>query len=123
MNIEAQSRALRRLAAQLVHDGAQADDLAQDTWVDALQTPPSPGRPPGPWLRALLRNRRVTNFRARARRAQREAGVVPTASPASAEQLQVGRELLEHLASLSEGDRDLLVMRYWEARNAPNGLA
>lgn len=115
MNIEAQSRALRQLAIRLVHDDAQADDLTQDAWVDALQNPPAADRPASPWLRAVLRNRRVTNARAHARRAQREQSVQPPPHPPSAEQIQVARELLEHMASLPEGDRDVLTLRYWEA--------
>lgn len=115
MNIETQSRALRQLAAQLVGGDAQADDLVQDAWVDALQNPPSRDRPAGPWLRTVLRNRRVTNLRAQIRRARREGEGLPPASPPSADQLQVARELLGHLASLSKADRDLLTLRYWEA--------
>ncbi|MBV1858579.1 MAG: RNA polymerase sigma factor, partial [Nannocystaceae bacterium] len=115
MNIEAQSRALRQLAAQLIRDEAKADDLVQDTWVDALQHPPSGGRPAGPWLRTVLRNRRVSNLRAQARRTRREQARQAPVHPASAEQIQLGRELLEHLAALPEADRDLLTLRYWEA--------
>lgn len=115
MNIESESRALRRLAAQLVRDDVQADDLVQDTWVDTLVSPPDAGRPRGPWLRTVLRNRRVTGLRAQARRNRREQDREAPRPTPSAEQIQLARELVEHLAALPEPDRDLLTLRYWEA--------
>ena len=115
VNIEAQSRALRRLATQLVQDEALADDLVQDTWVDALRNPPREEGPKGPWLRTVLRNRRITNFRTAERRAHRERAASPPASPPAADQLQLARELLEHMTELPEDDRELLTLRYWEA--------
>jgi len=111
VNIEAQSAALRRLAAHLVHD---ADDLVQDAWVDALRNPPSDDRSREPWLRRVLRNRSITNYRAAQRRRKREEQAAAAEPPASAEQLQVARELLGHLSALPAADRDLLTMRYWE---------
>ncbi len=115
MNIELQSRALRRLASHLVTDDVAADDLVQDVWVDAIRNPPHGGAPSGPWLRTVLRNRRVTNLRSDERRARREQHADPPIPPPSAERIQIARELLEHLAALPEDDRDLLTLRYWEA--------
>lgn len=115
VNIEAQSQALRKLATHLVSDPTAADDLAQDAWVDALRNPPGDDQPRGPWLRTVLRNRRVSNHRANRRRERRERRSEPPIEPASAEQIQLARELLEHLAALPEADRDILTLRYWEA--------
>lgn len=114
VTIETDFRALRGLATRLAQHGAIADDLAQDAWVDALRNPVSDGRPSASWLRVVLRNRRITNHRAEQRRRAREtaAQLLPH-TPPSAEQLQSARELVDHLAALSEADRDLLVLRYW----------
>src|SRR5262245_29421694 len=63
---------LRRLAASLVGDAAQADDLVQDTWVAALRRPPSAERAPRPWLARVVRNLARNAGRDGARRRTRE---------------------------------------------------
>ena len=47
---------LRRLAASLVGDGAQADDLVQETWMAALRRPPRADGEPRPWLARVASN-------------------------------------------------------------------
>src|ERR1700733_7264075 len=48
---------LRALARALVGSDADADDLLQDTAVDAIRHPPhDDDRPTRPWLAAVLRN-------------------------------------------------------------------
>ena len=46
---------LNRLARQLVNATAAADDIAQETWVAAVRTPPERGRPLRPWLGEVVR--------------------------------------------------------------------
>jgi tetratricopeptide (TPR) repeat protein len=42
----------QRWVSRLAHylTGSDADDIAQDTWVTALRSPPDSGRPLRPWL-------------------------------------------------------------------------
>jgi DNA-directed RNA polymerase specialized sigma24 family protein len=61
---------LRRLATHLVHD-RDAEDLTQDTWSAALQSPPGSGWPAEPWLATVLRN--VARRRWRAERLHERA--------------------------------------------------
>ena len=46
---------LRRLAASLVVDAAQADDVTQQTLLTALEHPPQDGRHPRAWLATVVR--------------------------------------------------------------------
>lgn len=50
---------LRRYAFALTRDRAEADDLVQDTLLRGHERRRqlTPGKAPGPWLRAILRNR------------------------------------------------------------------
>jgi len=51
-----QQRWLRRLAASLVVDAAQADDLAQEALLSALERPPADAHAPRAWLATVVRN-------------------------------------------------------------------
>jgi DNA-directed RNA polymerase specialized sigma24 family protein len=45
------------LARRLAHPGEDADDLAQETWLVALQQTDRPKGSPRSWLAGVLRNR------------------------------------------------------------------
>ena len=63
---------LRMLAASLVADPAQADDLVQDTWLAALRHPPRTDSAPRPWLARVAHNLARNSRRGSARREARE---------------------------------------------------
>lgn len=65
---------LRRLARTLVCDGSQAEDLAQQVWLQAMRakSPPREGEDPRPWLKAVARNTLINFRRSDLRRATRE---------------------------------------------------
>ena len=65
----------RRLARSLVWDDAQAEDLAQNVFLAALQRPPKTDRPLRPWLAAVLRNLRAKHALSERRRQARDAEV------------------------------------------------
>ena len=51
----AEVEGVRRLARCLVHDAADADDIAQDAIRVALESPPRSGWPLGAFLRGVVR--------------------------------------------------------------------
>ncbi|HEY0712877.1 MAG TPA: sigma-70 family RNA polymerase sigma factor, partial [Polyangia bacterium] len=113
---------LFRLARHLVH-GDHAEDVAQETWVAALRSPPEPGRPPRPWLAEVLRNFVRKRARTEMRRSGREAAVgemaTTSASPEELyERVEQQQRLVERVMALEEPERRIVLMRYFEDRSA-----
>jgi RNA polymerase sigma-70 factor (ECF subfamily) len=79
--------ALQRLARELVHDRATADDAVQQTWLRALRRPPRHGAAIGAWLATLLRNAVRGARRVDRRRDRREQAVAATRSFAGEDQV------------------------------------
>jgi len=108
---------LRGLAASLVGDPGQADDLVQETWLAALRRPPRVGASPRPWLERVLRN--LARNRGRAERTRRDherhAGEPgPPAGPdAIAAEVEAQRLLAEAVGRLGEPGRTIVVLRYF----------
>src|SRR5262245_5348384 len=69
----AHGRFLRALARSLVLDPQRADDLVQETWAAALESPPRHGAALGSWLARILRNLSITAGLREGERAAREA--------------------------------------------------
>ncbi|MFO0980718.1 MAG: sigma-70 family RNA polymerase sigma factor [Planctomycetota bacterium] len=107
---------MRSLARGLLSDRATADDIVQDTWVAALERPPSP-RKLRAWLAAVVCNSARLQLRARARRTSREQRF------ASRERLPSTDEIVQHEAerrrvvgivlAITEPHRSTLLLRYW----------
>src|SRR5262245_59064075 len=111
----ADARWLRRLAKSLVLDDAEADDLAQQTWLAAAQAQPQDDRPLRPWLARVLRNF-VGMAQRRAAVRARELPE-PDAAPTPTElldRLQTQRLVARLLAELAEPYRTTLLLRYFE---------
>jgi RNA polymerase sigma-70 factor (ECF subfamily) len=112
-----QSDWLRALARRLVGAGA-AEDLAQDTMLRAIESPPAADRPVRPWLVRVLRNTARMRFRADLRRTRREAAVAtapdPAAPDASVQVLETHRALCELVLALDEPFRRTIVARYFD---------
>lgn len=109
---------LRRLAAGLVGEGAQAEDLLQDTWVAALRRPPSTERDVRPWLARVVRNLARNAGRDRARREARESFAHEereSPEPAAlAQEAEAQRLLAEAVTRLAEPLRAVIVLRYFQ---------
>jgi RNA polymerase sigma-70 factor (ECF subfamily) len=115
---------LARLAQHLVH-GDLAEDVAQETWVAALRSPPEPGRPPRPWLAEVLRNFIRKQARTDVRRTGREVtsqGGTAASVNATPEELyqrvELQRRLVERVMELGEPERRIVLMRYFDDRSA-----
>jgi RNA polymerase sigma-70 factor, ECF subfamily len=117
-----ESRWLRRLAGHLVADPAEADDVAQETRLAALVSPPPVDREVRPWLTRVARNVIRSRYRADRRRRRREQAILErTEVPAPdqlLEQVELQRLLAELVAELPEPYRAVIVLRFYHDRSA-----
>jgi RNA polymerase sigma-70 factor (ECF subfamily) len=117
---------LRRLALHVVRgaDGAEADDVLQETWVAALRSPPRRDRPAEPWLAEVLRNfarRALRAGRARRLRHERAEGPAPAVEVTPErllERAEAQRQVVELVLALDEPFRSTVLLRYFEGLSA-----
>lgn len=115
---------LQRFAAMMARDADEADDLVQETLVEAWRAPPSDtSRPLRPWLGTVLRNRFRMRRRGAIRRAAREQGAPALGTEARSpdrehERLEVLRILLAELQGLPAEDQKIIVRRFFEGESA-----
>lgn len=116
-----QSGWIQKLAARLVGDPHVAEDLAQDTWVAALEHQPDPGRPLGAWVTTVLRNNLARLRRRESSREHRER-TAESADHAPAtldvvEKAATHRNLVEAVLALDEPYRTTVLLRFFEQRS------
>jgi len=108
------ARALRQLAASLVGDEHEANDLVQETWLRSSDEQ----RSKGPWLRTVLRNLVRDRSRERARRAWSERNAARDeglpSSAEMAERLDVAQRVAFEVARLPDPYRTVIHLRYFE---------
>ena len=109
---------VRNLAFNLVNDPDEAEDLVQDTWAAALESPPRDVASSRSWLARVLRNFAYSSFRRRKRQRSRErvaasAEAIPSPE-ASIEKLEITRLLIDLVFALEEPGRTAVVLRYFE---------
>ncbi len=114
---------VRALAGQLVADATQADDLAQDAWIQAMRGPrPAAGAFRG-WITRTLRNLAISQHRARSRRQLHEARVDSPLAPEDPEtiaaRLELHRELVTAVTDLGEPYRTVIALRYLDGLSPP----
>lgn len=108
---------VRALALRLCGDAAAADDLVQDTWIEALRGRAGV-RSVRAWLGGIVRHRWRRDRLRTVARTEREADVArPSAMPSPEGMLaQAGlqRRVLAAVASLDEASRTVVLLRYYE---------
>lgn len=108
----------RSLARDLVRDLDRADDLVQDLWVRALESPPRDARAPRAWISKVLRNRWHEEWRRERRKRETFQPVVETAAEAQSdalERLETVQRLGEIVRGLAEPYQSAVLLRYFEA--------
>ncbi|HZN38554.1 MAG TPA: sigma factor-like helix-turn-helix DNA-binding protein [Planctomycetota bacterium] len=105
--------ALRGLARDLV-GASDADDVVQETALQALRMPPARGGALGGWLAGIVRHVASRHRRAEARRVRRESAVArePIAAGAGAGEGDMLRFLTEAVLALPQPYRSALFARY-----------
>jgi RNA polymerase sigma-70 factor (ECF subfamily) len=107
---------MRRLAARLLRDESAADDVVQETLLEAIREVPDTSRPLRPWLAAVLRNRFRMLSRSNQRRDRREAATSGGEGAPSPEELLELGDLQQRIAgavqSLGEPLRATVLMRF-----------
>ncbi len=114
--LRAHSEWLRRLARALIAEPAAAEDLAQETWLAALERRPDPSQPLRPWLGAVARNLWRMRLRSAAREEARQLALPEREAAPAADELiaraRAGRELADVVLGLDEPYRTALLLRY-----------
>ncbi len=109
-------RWLKALASRLVRDPHMADDAVQETLLVAFEQRPRARGSLRAWLRTVLRNALLKEWRGRARRARREELVGSPHDERSTlevvEELALHRGLVERVQALEEPYRTVIVLHY-----------
>ncbi|MEM9800475.1 MAG: sigma-70 family RNA polymerase sigma factor [Planctomycetota bacterium] len=114
---------LRALARRLCGDASAADDLVQETWIDAWRA----GRPASRgWLATVLRRKASNATRTSTRRRVRESRSAPSEAVGDAaaplEEIEFAEQLLGAVRALPEPYRSTVFLRYYEGL-APAAIA
>jgi RNA polymerase sigma factor (sigma-70 family) len=119
--LEANRTWVRRLAAALVGEAADAEDLEQEAWEVALRKPPRKGTAVRAWLRQVMRRRLRNRVRGETRRRALEDAVAWSDPSSTPEEITARVELVRRtsalLAELPEAERQVLHLRYFEDRD------
>ena len=113
---------IRALAARLISDEGGAEDLAQETWLAALQRSPSADRSLRPWLTRVARNLAAKRHSREALRTATELGDVPheqSAPDDTVESLEQQKLLIGLVEGLPDSLRSTLVLRYLHGVPSP----
>ncbi|MCE9596215.1 MAG: sigma-70 family RNA polymerase sigma factor [Planctomycetes bacterium] len=106
------------LARQLVRDGDAAEDLAQRTWLAALERPPFQLGSARQWLASVMRNFARQDRRAGVRREARESFAArPEALPSTLdvfERATLQRRVADAVLELDEPYRETILLRFFD---------
>jgi len=109
---------VRAVARSLAADAATADDLEQETWLEALRAPPRNDRNLRGWLGRVVRNRARKRGRSGARRAhhERRADRTFVAPPAAqvVSEAEAQQRVVEAVLDLDEPYRTTILLRFYE---------
>jgi len=110
---------IERLARSLVADPTLAEELVQETWVAALESPPEGRAASLAWLARTLRNLSVSHWRRESARRRRERSVARPEAEGDAvegplDRIEEAREVLAAVARLDEPHRLCVLRRYYD---------
>ncbi|MDF1701067.1 MAG: sigma-70 family RNA polymerase sigma factor, partial [Planctomycetota bacterium] len=116
---------VRNLARKLVLDEARADDLEQQTWLAAIERPPTSDTPKA-WLGTVMRNL-AARMRRSEYRVDRREGVAarPERLPATGDvvaQAELHKQVVQAVLDLDEPYRETVLLRHYEGL-APRHVA
>jgi RNA polymerase sigma-70 factor (ECF subfamily) len=113
---------MRSLARRLLGDGDAADDVVQETWLNALRVPPARGGTLRPWIATVMLNLVRSRARREARARTREERAGGPEPARSAEELlaqrQTERLLAELVLALEEPYRTAILRRFHDGRSS-----
>jgi len=115
------ARWVHSIAASLVTDPGDADDLTQEAAVAVLRSPPRRSTNIKGWLQTVMRNALKQRHRGEARRVRREAAIADdiqtSAEPADlvVERAMLRKQVAEAALALAEPYRTAILMRFFEA--------
>jgi len=109
---------VRTVARSLAYDAATADDLEQETWLEALRSPPPDDRNLRGWLGRVVHNRARKRARSRARRTNHEgranrAQVAPPTADVVTE-AEAQQRIVRAVLDLEEPYRTTILLRFYE---------
>ena len=108
---------LRGLAARLVRDVAEADDVVADAWLAAVERPPRESGARA-WLAQVVRNQAGRRHRGVERRRRREAAADRPAEALSPATIVAHRETIQSVVDevfkLREPYRSVILLRFYE---------
>ena len=114
----AQREWVRWLARTLAADESRADDLEQETWLAAVERPPTSDRSIRGWLATVLRRAASKGRRSAARSERRErAAARPEGQPSAAAvvaEAELHSRVVRAVLDLDEPYRTALLLRYFE---------
>lgn len=117
---------MQGLARKLVRDAQHAEDLAQETMVEALRRPPLEALNLRGWLATVLRRRASHARREALRRQERETRVAirgaESIDNSAAQRMLQHRELVERVLALDEPYRTVIVLQFFDGL-APREIA
>lgn len=110
---------VRGLAGTLVVDSADADDAAQEAWLQVLRKPPGSDSNPRGFLAQVLRRTASKQRRGERRRSRREQEVatsdeIPVAAADLVARAEMQQALVEQVLDLPEAQRDVVLLRFFE---------
>jgi RNA polymerase sigma-70 factor (ECF subfamily) len=126
LDVAAHATFVRRLAAALLRDGADADDVAQQALLVALERGPRDAAAHRPWLARVVRNAAAGLRRGAGRLARREHRAARPEATASTVDLVARAEILrlvgDAVRALEPDDRALVLLRHYDGL-APGEIA
>ncbi len=112
---------VRNLAASLLRDPPEIDDVEQETWISAMRSPQDEVRDPRSWLRKVVQNHvrnRVRQGRRDRRREQESARTEAVdAETLALERMETARKLVSIVMKMSEPNRTTILLRFYEGHS------
>ena len=117
-SLQEHGRFLRRVALALVGDPTLAEDVAQSTWVRALEKPPRNSSNLRAWLAKIARRLALQTMRAERRRRAHEGEALPLPDERSAggqaSRVELLKAVTEAVVGLPEPYRTTVLLRYYD---------